>query len=190
MISILFSIMINISSPGFILDEAEALIENGKIDQSIELLESALKTTEFNTFARTEIYWSLYMSYDYIGKYDQAADKLLMFIESSNSIKEAAESELDTKIQFFIEKSRLITRTEYAKSLMEIYWSKYNINNCKTAMFHCALPDDKLIGLYHIRMPFCGDPKKVISINKTINNYLTNIDVLCENKEIEKYYFR
>jgi len=196
MINIIFSVILSssqmLASPSAIqtMIQAEEYMKAGKAELAIETFNKALVSGELNDFAKISIYWNLHVAYDSLKRYDDAGESLMAFILSSEELTEWL-VEIDRPEHpghIFVSQINLKNKLMYAKTLLEIYWSKHNPTNCRTKETACVLPIEPLFGLYAIRLPFCGDTRKIKDILK-VPGQPTHIKVKCEDKE-EEYYFR
>jgi len=196
MINIIFSIVLSgsqmLASPTAIqtMMLAEGYMSAGQIELAIETFNKALAANELNDLAKISIHWNLHVCYDTLKKYDDAGESLMAFLLNSEGLVEWAEeiNRPENPVHIFIAQIKLKNKMAYAKTLLEIYWSKHNPSNCKTKESACALPMEQLFGLYAIRLPFCGNAKKIKNVER-LPGQPKHIKVKCEDSE-EEYYFQ
>jgi hypothetical protein len=114
----------------------------------------------------------------------------MAFVLSSEGLIEWASdiNRPENPVHIFIAQINLKNKMAYAKTLLEIYWYRHNPSNCKTKESACALPIEQLFGLYAVRLPFCGDTKKIKDIERVPGQPI-QVKVKCEGSE-EVYYFQ
>ena len=187
MITILLSALINISGAEYI-EAGEEELQKGNWEKSISFFKEAL-SSDLGPPANATCYWNMYIAYDQLNKYDDAAQSLFMFRETTLFFKEFLNDVPVGHPGFiWIARAGIEDKLIYSKALIDIYWMKKNNYYCRSEMYSCSIPFTKMVGLYANKLPFC---KSSGIANTRIPNPSSNlnIEVDCLNGTVEKYYF-
>ena len=143
----------------------------------------AIKTGYLNEAGLAISYWNIHVAEDKLSNTDDSMYALLAFTVYGKDYLDS-ESYNDIGKKSF----SLTNKLDYASTMLQAEWASRNNYSCREKIFACPISGDRMIGLFHTKIPFCkGSVVSKVSGEK--EDPFLKLNIGCSNGLHETYYF-
>ncbi|KKM60736.1 hypothetical protein LCGC14_1538830 [marine sediment metagenome] len=172
-------------NPQEFLQSGEVALQAGNWQEASDNFYKAINTNELNIGGQAVSYWNVFISERNMNHVDKSMEALLAFIVYGSDFVTSN----DPNFKMWARKFNVKLKLNYSIVLIQAVWAKRNNYSCKSKLFACYVPTEKLINVFEETIPFCGNSKDIIGAGIINKDNIIKFEIQCRDGT-ETYYFQ